>query len=86
MLAFDLKGLGPVRVQISLQQDLVSTFWWADNPITATLFQQHIDTLRTRMNAAGLQVNRLDCQVGIPDAERPPPHLPLNDIMVDETI
>lgn len=86
MLAFDLEGLGPVRVQISLQQDLVSTYWWADNPVTATLFQQHIDTLRTRMNAAGLQVNRLDCQIGIPDAERPQPRLPLTDTMVDETI
>jgi hypothetical protein len=86
MLAFDLQGLGPVRAQVSLVQDQISTFWWADQADTVELFHQHLDHLQHRISAAGLKVNKLHCQQGIPDTEQTPRTLPISNVIVDEQI
>ena len=86
MLAFDLQGLGPIRAQVSLVQDRISTFWWADQPATVALFHQHLDHLQHRITAAGLKVNKLHCQMGIPDTEQPARTLPISNVIVDEKI
>ena len=86
MLAFDLQGLGPVRAQVSLVQDQISTFWWADKTSTVELFHQHLDQLQHRITAAGLKVNKLQCQHGIPDVNQTPRTLPISNVNVDEKI
>lgn len=64
MLAFDLDGLGPMRVQISLRGEIISTYWWAEQPGTVSLFHDHFDALRLRLKSAGLTVDQLRCQLG----------------------
>ena len=86
MLAFDLQGLGPVRAQVSLIHDQISTFWWADQSSTVDLFHQHLDTLQHRISAAGLKVNKLHCQQGIPDTNQAPSNAPISNIIVDEQV
>lgn len=84
MLAFDLEGMGPVRVQVSLINEEVSTFWWADKPDTVKLFHQHMDTLQNRLKASGLVINKMDCQHGIPDTEPVQKNVPYSTTIVDE--
>ena len=86
MLAFDLQGLGPVRAQVSLVQDQISTFWWADQASTVDLFHQHLELLQHRITAAGLKVNKLHCQHGIPDTTQTPRNVPISNVIVDEKI
>ncbi|MBI1425356.1 MAG: hypothetical protein GC149_18105 [Gammaproteobacteria bacterium] len=86
MLAFDLQGLGAVRAQVSLVQDQISTFWWADQSTTVDLFHQHMDQLQHRITAAGLKVNKLQCQQGIPDTNQPVRNVPISNVIVDEKI
>ena len=86
MLAFDLEGLGAVRAQISLVQDQISTFWWAEQANTVDLFHQHIDQLSHRITAAGLKVSKLNCQCGIPNTTQAPRNVPISDIILDEKI
>jgi len=67
MLAFDLQGPGPVRAQVDLVQDKISSYWWADQASTVELFHQHMEQLQQRISSAGLKVNKLQYQQGIPD-------------------
>lgn len=64
MLAFDLEGLGPMRVQVSLRGETISTYWWAEQSATVALFNEHFDALRVRLKTAGLTVDQLRCQMG----------------------
>jgi hypothetical protein len=66
MMAFDLEGLGPVRAQISLVNDRISTHWWAEQQLTVELFQQHMATLQDRLSHVGLEVEKVQCQCGVP--------------------
>ncbi len=86
MLAFDLEGMGPVRVQVTLLNDEISTFWWAQDPATVDIFHKHIDILQTRLKTAGLDVNQLDCQCGIPSTEKASPVVPYSNTMLDERV
>jgi hypothetical protein len=86
MLAFDLQGLGPVRAQVSLVQDQISTFWWADQASTVDLFHQHLELLQHRITAVGLKVNKLHCQQGIPDTTQTPRNVPISNIILDEKV
>lgn len=84
MLGFDLQDLGPVRAQVSLMQNQISSFWWAERPATVDLFHQHLAQLQHRISAAGLKVNKLHCQLGIPDSSQPQRPVPISNIMLDE--
>ena len=86
MLAFDLQGLGPVRAQVNLVQDQISTFWWANQANTVELFHQHLDQLQHRITSAGLKVNKLQCKQGIPDTAQTPQNVPISNVIVDEKI
>jgi len=86
MLAFDLPELGPIRAQVSLVNDQISTYWWADQDNTVSLFHQHLDQLQHRFSSAGLKVNKLHCQQGIPDAAQQPRNAPISNVMLDEKI
>jgi hypothetical protein len=72
-LAFDLEGLGPIRVKVSLVAEAISATFWTELPETRHLFHEHIEQLRSRLHQSGLEVNELSCQCGIPP--EPPAHL-----------
>jgi hypothetical protein len=70
-LHMDLASLGPMRVQLRLQGEELSTLIWSQRPRTNDLVQQHLQKLRAAYEQQGLSVQRLDAfvgQIGQPDA------------------
>lgn len=68
-LAFDLPGLGPVRARIGLSgEQVVSAAFWAEQPETTRLFQEHLADLQRQFEAAGFEVGVLACHSGTPPA------------------
>ena len=63
-LAFDLPGLGPVQVVVRLNDEQVSTHFFAENQATVPLFNRHLDELRQSLLSAGLDVDSLECTPG----------------------
>lgn len=86
MLGFDLQGLGPVRAQVSLVQNQISTYWWAQHTSTVDLFHEHMAQLQHRISAAGLKVDKLQCKLGIPDANQASTPPPISNTMLDEKL
>ena len=81
-LAFDLEGIGPIRVQVGLIAEAITSNFWAELPETRRLFHEHIEHLRSRLNQSGLEVNDLSCQCGIP----PEPTEYLESRLLDERV
>ncbi len=65
-MSFNLDGLGPVRAQVSFSNGQVSTNWWAEQAETVELFKNNVETLQSRLTHVGAEVNKLDCQQGLP--------------------
>lgn len=86
MLGFDLQGLGPVRAQVSLVQNQISTYWWAQQTSTVDLFHQHMAQLQHRISATGLKVDKLQCKLGIPDTNKPSQPVPMSNVNLDEKL
>ena len=81
-LAFDLEPLGPLQVQAQLARGSLSSQLWAERASTVRLIDAELDTLRERLNAAGLQVGELACNQGTPPQG---PRTSLEQRWVDET-
>lgn len=81
-LAFDLEGLGPIRVQVGLIGEAITANFWAELPDTRRLFHEHIEHLRSRLNQSGLEVSELSCQCGVP----PEPAEYLESRLLDERV
>jgi hypothetical protein len=64
-LQMNLSTLGPMRVQIRLTGESVSTIIWSERSSTDTLVKEHIDRLRKGYEKAGLEVTRLESFIGI---------------------
>jgi hypothetical protein len=64
-LHMDLSPLGPMRVQLKLQGENVSTLIWSQRPATNSLVQSHLKALQTAYQQRGLQVQRLEAFVGV---------------------
>lgn len=79
-LAFDLNGLGPVYAKLRLNQDKVSTLFWAEHDETVRLFNQHLDELLQRYRDHGLETAELRCFQGPPPGApgRNAPHVVLD--------
>jgi len=78
-LAFDLPGLGAMQAQVRLHNETVSARFWASNPDTVPLLEQHLHELRRSLLAAGLEVSDIDCCHGTLPAAGPPSGDPLID-------
>lgn len=63
-LHMNLSTLGPMRVQIRLQGETISTIIWSAQNRTDNLVRQHLDRLRKGYEQAGLEVKRLESFVG----------------------
>jgi len=90
MMAFNLEGLGAIRAQISLVNDQISTHWWAEQQQTVELFQQHMATLQDRLSHVGLEVDKIECQCGVPKVaptdETVKQKTPYSDVNLDEKV
>ncbi|HEC07277.1 MAG TPA: flagellar hook-length control protein FliK [Thiolapillus brandeum] len=82
-LALMLDGLGPLQARVSLAGTLVHTHFWAENPQTAALIDEHLNLLQQRYRAVGLTVGALKAHHGTaPEAAAPEENLP--HILLDE--
>lgn len=67
-LSFEIEPLGPLHVQVNLQEDNLSSRLWAEQENTARLVKKELHVLRDKLLAAGLNIRELDCEQGIPPA------------------
>lgn len=67
-LSFDLEPLGPMHVQVNLQEDNLSSRLWAEQENTVRLVSKELHVLRDKLLAAGLNIRELECLQGIPPA------------------
>lgn len=63
-LEIDLKYIGPVFSKIVLLRDAVSVGFWAEEEMTYSLFEQHVEELQTRLQDAGLRTDQISCHHG----------------------
>jgi hypothetical protein len=63
-LHMNLGSLGPMKVQLHLVGERVSTVIWSENPETSQRVVSHLDTLRRGLVAAGLEVSKLAAYQG----------------------
>lgn len=67
-LSFELEPLGPLHVQVNLQEDNLSSRLWAKQENTVELINKELHVLRDKLLAAGLNIRELECEQGIPPA------------------
>lgn len=65
-LSFNLESLGEVNAHVRLQGGKVNANIWTEFPQTATLFNDHLQRLQSRLGDQGLRVGEFHCQVGEP--------------------
>lgn len=66
LLSFDLDGLGPIYVQVSLSKHSVSSVLWADHDSTLSLLESEAEYFKRQLENIGLSVDELRCQKGQP--------------------
>lgn len=59
-LQMNLSALGPMRIQLTLQGDVISTVIWAERSNTNNLVKSHLKTLHKAFETAGLEVKKLE--------------------------
>jgi flagellar hook-length control protein FliK len=70
----NLPPLGPMRVQLHLQDKALATLIWAEREDTMVLLERHLPALQQAFEQADLEVTRLQtCQAKLPAAELSPP-------------
>ncbi|MEJ2404568.1 MAG: flagellar hook-length control protein FliK [Candidatus Thiodiazotropha sp.] len=80
-LHMNLGSLGPMKVQLHLVGERVSTVIWSENPETSQRVVNHLDTLRRGLVAAGLEVSKLAAYQGsaVNEHELPSDHTLLSE-------
>ncbi len=58
-LQMNLTPLGPMRVQLTLQERNISTTFWAKEQHTLSLLNRNIPTLKSAFERAGMEVSGL---------------------------
>lgn len=67
-LSFELEPLGPLHVQVNLQNEEISSKLWAESAQTAIYVNKELHVLRDKLLAAGLNIKELECLQGTPPA------------------
>ncbi|MCU7876426.1 MAG: flagellar hook-length control protein FliK [Candidatus Thiodiazotropha sp. (ex Lucinoma borealis)] len=80
-LHMNLQPLGPIKIQLHLLGEVISTVIWSEIPDTTSLIKQHLGKLRTGLESAGLEVKKLDAFQGSAKIENelPNEHSLLNE-------
>ncbi len=63
-LHMDLETLGPMRIQLRLQGENLSTLIWSQRPDTDRRVREHLTELRSAYEQRGLRVQRLEAHLG----------------------
>jgi hypothetical protein len=82
-LHMNLASLGPMRVQLRLQGENLSTLIWSEQPRTNSLVQSQLKALRAAYEARGLIVKQLEAQVGVVGE---PERIPLDTSLLHERV
>ncbi|MET0065661.1 MAG: flagellar hook-length control protein FliK [Candidatus Thiodiazotropha sp.] len=80
-LHMNLSPLGPMKVQLQLVGEQVSTVIWSESPATSQRVAKHLDTLRRGLESAGLEVTKLASFQGSAENEQ---ELPSDHILLNE--
>jgi hypothetical protein len=80
-LHMNLTGLGPMRVQLRLQGEQLSTLIWSQRPDTHSLIQSRLSELRQAYEQRGLTVDRLEAHVGVAENRD---EIPLDGSLLNE--
>ncbi|RRS33971.1 MAG: hypothetical protein OI74_06350 [Gammaproteobacteria bacterium (ex Lamellibrachia satsuma)] len=68
-LRMNLEPLGPMRVQLRLQGEAISSVLWAEQAETTSLIQNNLEKLRSALEKAGLDVTKLEAYQGKSDGD-----------------
>ena len=79
-LAFDLDFLGPMQVQLRINDKLANATIWAEREQTLTATRVAADNLKASLTNIGLNVSSIDCKPGIPVAKNMPVEHRLVDV------
>ena len=81
MLAFDLHALGKINIQLNIIEKSVSATVWSQLENTHREVKQQANHLSNNLKKIGVNVEQLDCQLGLP----PKSHLLIYQQLVDVT-
>lgn len=73
-LHMNLGGLGPMRVQLRLQGEQLSTLIWSEQTDTNSLIHERLGELRKAYEERGLTVQRLEAHLGVVENRERIPH------------
>ncbi|RLJ17218.1 flagellar hook-length control protein FliK [bacterium endosymbiont of Escarpia laminata] len=80
-LRMNLEPLGPMRVQLRLQGEAISSVLWAEQAETTSLIQNNLEKLRSALEKAGLDVTKLEAYQGKSEGDE---QLPRGLSLLDE--
>ncbi len=79
-LSFDLDKLGKLQVELTLIGESASSTIWVEKGSTYQSVSPQLSSLQTRLEALGLNVEKLDCRKGLPPQQKTRIHSQLIDI------
>jgi hypothetical protein len=82
-LAFHFADLGSLHANVALASERIGVTLWAEQPMTAKLFERHLPELYDRLQSAGLQVMHIRCHCGAPQESRDDSAISDN-VLIDE--
>ena len=68
-MAFQLSGIGPVYVKLTLCGEKISTHFWLEQDQTYSLFKKSMQDLQNQFEKEGLNVQQLLCHLGLPQLD-----------------
>jgi hypothetical protein len=80
MLAFDLHQLGKMNVQLKIIDQTVSATVWTEQQHTHQQAQQEVQQLKKNLQKVGVNVKKIDCQLGLPTNNTQPLYNKLVDV------
>lgn len=79
-LAFDLDSLGPIQVQLRINDTLANATIWSERAQTLAATRVAADNLKASLTNIGLNVSSIDCKPGIPATKNTPVEHRLVDV------
>jgi hypothetical protein len=79
-LSFDLEEFGKLQVELTLVGESASSTIWVEQGNTYENISPQLSNLQTRLEALGLNVEKLDCRKGLPPQQKTGIHSQLIDI------
>ena len=79
-LGFDLENFGKLHVTLTLVGESASSTIWVEQGDVYHTVQPQLSTLQTRLEALGINVEKLDCRIGLPAHNKTEVHSQLIDI------